>query len=419
VTKKLTRRYAPVVEPLESRQLLHAVVDVRLAGGGQNVTVNTVGQVVNFDVFVTVTGENSTGSDDGLQFSIGSMLSSNITGGAALGSIALQPVSPFDSSGSSDGTQADLDADTDLDVGSNNNPSATGFFIARSGSMNTNGTVSGASNTFHIATGTFTVTSLLTGVQTNLIFRPRVGGGTAFSSVIQEDGGVPQNFTATSGASIVLKRAGAASVNGRVFNDKNANGIYDGNDTPITGFRVFLDKDFDGVLDSDELSKPVSTAGTYNFTGVPAGTYRVREVPRTGWRQTNPGTGFYQVTLAYGTALRNLSFANTDTVLIKGRVWLDSNQDKVINNAEVGLSGWYLYLDTNNNGQLDKTETWTRSDSKGNYRFFNLPAGTYTVRILQPTNYKLTKPPGGAYVLTLSAAQTISNKNFGEKRIVH
>src|SRR5439155_7800874 len=219
------------------------------------------------------------------------------------------------------------------------------------------------------------------------------------------------------GASITLKRPGSNSINGRVFNDKNADGIYDGNDTPITGFRVFLDKDFDGVLDADELSKPVSTAGTYNFTGVEAGTYRVREVFKTGWRQTNPGTGYYQITVGYGQSLRNLSFANTDTVLIKGRVWLDSNQDKTINNAEVGLAGWYLFLDQNNNGQLDKTETWTRSDSKGNYRFFNLPAGTYTVRILQPSNYKLTKPPGGAYTLTLAPAQTISNKNFGEKRL--
>jgi hypothetical protein len=90
----------------------------------------------------------------------------------------------------------------------------------------------------------------------------------------------------------------------------------------------------------------------------------------------------------------------------------------VINNAEVGLAGWTLYLDRNNNGVLDQGDTTTVSDNKGNYRFFNLPAGTYTVRINPFANYKQTKPPAnGGYTLTLAAAQTTSNKNFGEKRL--
>ena len=44
--KSIVRRrasVAPAVETLESRQLLSAVVDVRLTGGGQNATVTTVG----------------------------------------------------------------------------------------------------------------------------------------------------------------------------------------------------------------------------------------------------------------------------------------------------------------------------------------------------------------------------------------
>src|SRR6185369_15505742 len=101
-------RLSPIVETLENRQLLSAVIDVRMTGGGQSIVVDHVGQVISFDVFETVTGTNGTGSDDGLQTLTGSLLSSNITGGAAAGTIAVQPIFPFDASGSSSGTQADL-----------------------------------------------------------------------------------------------------------------------------------------------------------------------------------------------------------------------------------------------------------------------------------------------------------------------
>jgi uncharacterized protein (DUF2141 family) len=218
--------------------------------------------------------------------------------------------------------------------------------------------------------------------------------------------------------SITINVAAApASVSGRVFNDKNANGIFDGVDTGISGFRVFLDKDNDGVLDSNEQSTPVSSTGTYHLTGVPAGTYRVREVFRSGWRQTFPALGYYQVTLRPGDVAKTLSFANTDTVLIKGRVFMDANVNGKLDSGEGGLPNWRLYLDKDNDGIFDSNETNTLSDANGNYRFFNIPAGTYIVRIVQQSGYKQTAPSGKAFTITLAAAGTTSNKNFGEKRV--
>src|SRR4051812_37852957 len=140
---------------------------MRLTGGGQNVTVDHVGQVVSFDVFVTVTGKDANGANDALQIVTGSLLSSNISGGSALGNILVHPVTPFNASGSANGTQGDLDGDTDLDIGNNDLSSVSGDLAVRSAGPTTDGTVSGASNTFKIATGTFTVTGLLGGVQTN------------------------------------------------------------------------------------------------------------------------------------------------------------------------------------------------------------------------------------------------------------
>jgi hypothetical protein len=412
---KVTRR--PLIENLEPRRLMHAAIDLRLPGGGTTATVSTVGQVINLDIWMTVTGDDANGANEGLQSVNASLLSSNISGGAAAGTLVATLASPFDGSTSQNGTQKDLDSDGDLDIGSNDNTSADNFFIARANSMITSGIVTGGSKAFKVGTATFTVTSLLTGVQTNLTARTRASNA-AF--VYQEDGvaRAPVNGgILNAGTGVTLKRAGNATISGRVFNDKNANGIFDGADTGIDKFRVFLDTDFDGVLDVGEVSKPVSATGTYNFTGVEAGTYRVREVFRTGWRQTFPALGYYQVTLGFGDIAKSQSFANTDTVLMKGNVFMDANKNRVKDAAEPGLAGWMLFIDHNKSGVLDKGDDWTLSDSKGNYRFFNLPAGTYQVRIVQQAKYTQTAPAGGFHTITLAAGGTTSNKNFGEKRL--
>ena len=411
----------PVIEPLEKRQLMHAVVDLRLPGGGTTATVDSVGDTVNFEIWFTVTGHDADAANEGVQTVNASLLSTNITGGSVNGTMVVNTIeAPFNTTGTQRGAQADLDGDGDLDVGSNDNALPNGFFLARSGSLTTGGgTVVGTGKAWKIGTGTFTVTSLLYGVSTNIVARTR---NNAFAYVFQEDG-TPRRLdtggVVTAGNGIVVKRSpGAASVQGRVFNDKNANGIFDGNDDGISGFRVFLDKDFDGILDEGETSKPVSVAGTYTFTGVESGVYRVRQVYREGWRQTNPGTGFHEVTLGYDTALRTRSFANTDTILIKGKVWMDANKNRFIDNGESGMPQWMLFIDHNKSGILDKGDDWALSDANGNYRFDRLQGGNYRVYATQNARYQQTAPASVYHDITLPAGGTTSNKNFGFKRLL-
>jgi hypothetical protein len=329
---------------------------------------------------------------------------------------------PFDAGGSQAGTPVDLDADGDLDVGSNvDSTNSQGYFVARAGVMTSTGaTVNGTSKTWKVGTATFTVTGLHYGVQTNLVARTRANAE-GFPFRYQEDGvamTMQSGGVLVSGPGVVVKRApGAASVQGRVFNDKNANGIFDGSDEGISGFRVFLDEDFDGILDSGEVSKPVSVAGTYTFSGVESGVYRVRQVFREGWRQTNPGTGYHEVVLGYDTKLRTRSFANTDTILIKGRVWMDANKNRFIDNLESGLPQWMLFIDHNKSGVLDKGDDWTLSAANGTYRFDRLPAGNYHVYATQNAGYQQTAPASVFHNVTLASGGTTSNKNFGFKRL--
>ena len=60
--------------------------------------------------------------------------------------------------------------------------------------------------------------------------------------------------------------------------------------------------------------------------------------------------------------------------------------------TEVGLEGWPIYLDLNNNGRLDPGEPAASTDASGRYSFTGLPAGQYTVAEVQRTGWVQTAP---------------------------
>lgn len=415
ISPRITRS---VVESLESRRLLAATVDIRPVGGGSDtIIVDTVGQTINFDVWVRVQGSDGI-DNEGLQIISGAFLSANLTGGAAAGTMTVTRDPAFSSLGSSDGVQNDLDGDGDLDIGGTVEAEASGFFAARSPGMVTDGTRDGQAEEFKIATGSFTVTSLLNGAQTDLTFRGRPSVGSSFL-YLRDNVSTSGNTggTLAAGDTITLKRTGTATISGRVFDDKNATGFFDGDDVGIDGFRVFLDEDFDGVLDSGEVSKPVSATGTYTFTGVEGGRYHVREVFREGWRQSFPGEGYYDLTIGYGEVGKSLSFANTQGVLIKGFVWHDSDADRVKDPIEDPLARWRVIVDLNENGIWDEGDISKETNGRGAYRLSLLTNGTFTVMARQIEGYRQTTNGGFPREITLGPGQTTSNKNFGFKRL--
>jgi len=109
-----------------------------------------------------------------------------------------------------------------------------------------------------------------------------------------------------------------------------------------------------------------------------------------------------------GVAIRPV---DTSGASIHGRKWDDLDGDGVQDPGEPGLAGVTIYLDQNNNEQLDAGEMSTVSvnddpgttsvDETGMYWFNDLAAGTYTVREIVPSGYEQTYPVagGGAYQL--------------------
>src|SRR5262249_9730183 len=135
-TAARTAAVAPVIESLENRQLLSLTVDLRIPGGGKTANVSSVGQVVNLEIWATAKGSDTNGANEALQTVVGSLLSTNVNGGAANGTLKITLNSPFNGSASQVGKQQDLDGDGDLDVGSNANDDATNFFVARDSALN-------------------------------------------------------------------------------------------------------------------------------------------------------------------------------------------------------------------------------------------------------------------------------------------
>ena len=298
-----------VIEGLESRELLSLVIDVRLPGGAKQTIVNTVGQIVKLEVWAVVKGSNSSISDEAFHNAFGSFLSHNVGGGAALGTLSATCTAPFNYLGSNNGIKTDLDADTDLDVGSNITSKATGYFFARSRYATFHGSPApGGGAQFKIADVTFTVSKLLVGTSTELNFRTRTG---MYNAAWYEDN-KSRNATTGSfsaGTPVVVRNSTPGSIVGTVYEDVNKNGVFDSTDKKLSGWKVFLDTNKNGVLDIGERNSTSDINGHYSFASTRPGGYRVVEIVKAGYHATAPLSGRYDIILLGGQT-RALNFGN-------------------------------------------------------------------------------------------------------------
>jgi hypothetical protein len=217
--------------------------------------------------------------------------------------------------------------------------------------------------------------------------------------------------TAVPFASSVQSQVG--TITGNVFNDLDGNGVKNTTDKNLSGWRIFLDLDGDKKWDTNEQYVRSNTSGNYTFSGLQNGTYKLCEtLVDSTWRRTVPAGGVYTVVLTGGsTSTKN--WGNTQNIQISGNVFNDANGNKLLDSGEVGLNGWRVFVDKDNDGVFDSNEINVLSDSDGNYEINKLKAGTYNIRISQQTGW--TRTTQSTYTIKLSAGQTIGGKNYGEK----
>ena len=77
---------------------------------------------------------------------------------------------------------------------------------------------------------------------------------------------------------------------------------------------------------------------------------------------------------------------------IRGTKWNDLNSNGVRDAEEPGLQGWTIFLDDNENAQLDAEETSTTTDANGDYAFTDLESDTYLVAEVPQDGFNQTAP---------------------------
>jgi uncharacterized delta-60 repeat protein len=238
-------------------------------------------------------------------------------------------------------------------------------------------------------------------------------GGAGTDSALRDTGSVTDNVI---NIEIFLSDQ-SSSLSGFTFDDTNLNGQYDTGEKKTSGKTVFLDTNENGTLDSGEASTVTDTNGNFTFTNLAAGTYHVRRVFPSGWTYSTP---LIDVPLAAGQSISNLSIGSKagastpppQTGSLSGFTFDDTNVDGQFETGEKKTSGKTVFLDSNNNGNLDSGEQSTVTDTNGNFTFANLAAGTYHVRRVFPSGWTYSTAP---IDITLSAGQNVSNLAIGSK----
>jgi len=100
------------------------------------------------------------------------------------------------------------------------------------------------------------------------------------------------------------------------------------------------------------------------------------------------------------------------TATIAGTIYSDTNNSGVYSSADPGINDVMVYLDANNDGNLDAGDVSVNTNASGNYLFSNLAAGTYTVREVVPGNYVQTAPVSGAISVTVATGRASTGNTF-------
>jgi protocatechuate 3,4-dioxygenase beta subunit len=151
-----------------------------------------------------------------------------------------------------------------------------------------------------------------------------------------------------------------------------------------------------------------SSTGQISWLSAVAGTYQidVKAVDLAGNVATDPNTS--QADLKFTLTVTPVTTGDS----ISGTAFQDFDGNGVKGTNDVGLSGFTVYLDMNNNGVLDGTDVSTTTDANGQYTFSGLTDGTYTVREVVPTGWTQTSVASHSATVTSTVSST--GNDFGQ-----
>lgn len=222
------------------------------------------------------------------------------------------------------------------------------------------------------------------------------------------------------------------TISGKKFNDLNGDGVRTNGETDpnLAGWTIQLDLvDNDSAPNCDtgsvngEFCELVTDGfGNYSFSNLGPGKYRILEVLQDGWAQTAPTSesglggqddGTYLVSGFSGVNRASRNFGNFQLGRISGVKFDDTNGNGVRDEGEAGLAEWTIYLDLNENGELDDGEPLTTTDAEGAYEFNGLSVGSYRVREVVKDGWTQTLPESGEYAEGVVSGSVLEGRDFG------
>ncbi|MEF3273474.1 MAG: carboxypeptidase regulatory-like domain-containing protein, partial [Chloroflexus sp.] len=230
-----------------------------------------------------------------------------------------------------------------------------------------------------------------------------------------------------------------AALGDRVWFDTNSNGVQDPDEPGVAGVTVELLDGSGNPIDSDPAQpgvQPTITVtdgdGRYGFTGLAAGTYRVRfSALPSGYSFTTPDQGTNDALdsdadtgglTSVITLVTNQTDLRWDAGLVAAlasvgdRVWHDQNYNGVQDLGEPGVAGVPVALyrpgidgvaGTADDGLVATTTT----DGTGVYSFTGLPPGRYFIQFGPlPTGYAVTPTDSGTNDALDSDADVVTRR---------
>lgn len=204
-------------------------------------------------------------------------------------------------------------------------------------------------------------------------------------------------------------------IRGTIFNDRNRNGVFDG-EPGLSGWAVLISKvrdDTDTVPMHDITSTGVD--GSYCFPNLPKGVYVIKEILKLDWSVMTPYGVSRTINLTGGSGATDVAtdanFGNARNSLpdIIVTVFDDMDKNGVKNGMEGPLSGWTVELTRSDGGIITgasglplgtKIDVMTLPGEY--YSFNNMSPGVYIVREVLKPGWSATSPSGESQEINLT-----------------
>jgi len=217
-----------------------------------------------------------------------------------------------------------------------------------------------------------------------------------------------------------------ASIVGRVWDDANINGVQDAGEASRDGVTVNL-FNADGAFAGTTVT---ANGGLYRLDGI---------LPRVGvFVQVAPPAGFTFAPANLGTdpnidsdpdpasgrtgamvPAAGQVIEHVDAGLVRlptftGTVYFDSDGSGTRGGDEIGLPGWVVFADINDNGQMDPGEPSDISGIDGSYCVWMPLPETYTIRLVPQDLWTVAN----AKTIAVGLGQVVADVDFGNRTAV-